>query len=203
MTSLFNTVSNAFDSFKVTNTGNAIMANGNTAIMAIGLYKCSEGTCAGSSNMLYIEGLNGHVKCVEDNASCHLNGEQAIRLMSVDGTGGGKLTLRALGFVGGKAREGGGVYFNSNAIVDIELCLFVNCLGMSSVYGGGGIYVWSGDINLYGTNFNHNFALSGKGADIYINSINHDPGKFTIHDICPSSYSSTIPYKGKIRCCPL
>ena len=203
MTELFNKVSNAPKELpEVDNTGTFVMDNGEIVVLAIGLYKCSEGTCAGNShNMLYTQGLNGLVKCVEDNASCHLDGEQAIRLMSVDGTGGGKLTLRALGFVGGKASEGGGVNVREGGIVDIELCLFLNCkaerssLGGLVEFGGGAIRVDSSGtyVNIYGTSFHGNSA-NGVGGDIYRYS-----GAINIHNTCPPPYSSTTPIQGKTR----
>ena len=73
MNGLFNTVSNYASSS--VNTGNSIMANGDTTILAVRPYKCSEGTwiCAGSSRMLYTDDLYGEIKCVEDNASCVLD----------------------------------------------------------------------------------------------------------------------------------
>jgi len=48
MNGLYNTVSRY---------GNSIMANGDTTILAVGPYKCSEGTCAGSGLMLAIDNL--------------------------------------------------------------------------------------------------------------------------------------------------
>ena len=96
MNELFNTVSNYAGSGY--NTGNSIMANGDTAVLAVGSYKCSQGTCSTSSTMLYTLDLYGEVKCVEDNASCVLDGENARRVMNVEGTGSGTLILRALTF---------------------------------------------------------------------------------------------------------
>ena len=102
MNGLFNTLSNRDCSS--CNTGNSIMPNGDTAVLAVGVYKC--GPCAASHSMLGTEGLNGEVKCLEDDASCVLNGEQTRRGMWVDGTGASTLYLRALTFHEG---EGGGV----------------------------------------------------------------------------------------------
>ena len=106
MNVLFNTVSNFVGSGY--NTGNSIMLNGDTAILAVGPYKCSEGTCASSYGMLRTDDLNGEVKCVEDNASCVLDGENARRGMNVVGTGSGTLILRALTFDKGYAVGGSG-----------------------------------------------------------------------------------------------
>jgi predicted outer membrane repeat protein len=190
MGSLFNTVSN------YNSAGNSIMANGDSAILVVGSYKCSEGTCEGSYSMLWTEDLNGEVKCVEDNASCVLDGENARRGMRVDGTGSGKLILRALTFDKGYADWGGGVYIRDDAKVDLELLVFSNNRATSSDDGGGAIYVLSGGttVNVYGTSFNENTADSGNGDDIYRWS-----GTITINNTCPSPYSSNTPIQGKTR----
>ena len=192
MNGLFNTVSNYASS---TNTGNSIMANGDSTILAVGSYKCSEGTCATNYEMLYTEDLNGEVKCVEDNASCVLDGENARRGMTVYGTGSGTLILRALTFDKGYAVAGGGVYISGGAIVDLELCIFSNNRATDTGSGGGAIYVSSGaTVNVYGTTFNGNTADSGNGDDIY-----RSGGTITIHNTCPSPYSSNTPIQGKTR----
>jgi hypothetical protein len=196
MNGLFNTVSNYAGTYY--NTGNSIMANGDTTTLAFGPYKCSEGTCAGSYTMLYTDDLNGEVKCVEDNASCVLDGENARRGMLVGGTGGGTLILRALTFDKGYAANdvGGGVYIGGGAIVDLKLCIFSNNRATSSFNGGGAIYVWESgtNVNVYGTSFNGNTADSGYGDDIY-----RSAGTITIHNTCPSPYSSNTPIQGKTR----
>ena len=193
MNGLFNTVSNGYPA------GNSIMANGDTTILAAGPYKCSEGTCAGSDTMLFTYRLNGEVKCVEDNASCVLDGENARRGMYVFGTGSGTLILRALTFDKGYATIGGGVYIRSGAIVDLKLCIFSNNRATSSSYGGGAIFVeHSGTkVKVYGTSFIGNTADSGDGDDIH-RSLNNG-GTITIHNTCPSPYSSNTPIQGKTR----
>jgi predicted outer membrane repeat protein len=190
MNGLFNTLSNKQ---YADNTGNSIMANGDTVILADGSYKCSQGTCARFDTMLYTDDLNGEVKCVEDNASCVLDGENARRGMRVDGTGSVTLILRALTFDKGYAYNGGGVYITNGAIVDLELCIFSN---NRATYGGGAIFVSSREtsVNIYGTNFNGNTADSGNGNDIY-----SDGSTITIHNICPSPFSSNTPIQGKTR----
>jgi predicted outer membrane repeat protein len=189
MNVLFNTVSN----YATTNTGNSIMANGDTAILAVGWYKCSEGTCAVSFTMLLTNNLNGEVKCVEDNASCVLDGENARRGMTVSGTGSGKLILRALTFDKGDANIGGGVAIEVGAIVDLELLVFSNNRA-TSIHGGGAIFLQDSFVNVYGTSFNGNTADSGVGDDITIWS-----GTITIHNTCPSPYSPNTPIQGKTR----
>jgi predicted outer membrane repeat protein len=191
MNGLFNTVSNYPHT---SNIGNSIMANGNLVILAVRSYKCSQGTCATSTIMLYTYNLNGEVKCVEDNASCVLDGENERGGMSVDGTGSGTLILRALTFDKGYADGGGGVFIYGGAIVDLELLVFSNNRATDSTYGGGAIYVWGGIINIYSTTFNGNTADSGNGDDIRNNG-----GTITIHNTCPSPYSSNTPIQGKTR----
>jgi predicted outer membrane repeat protein len=195
MNGLFNTVSNGDNDF-VDNTGNSIMANGDTSILAAGPYKCSQGTCAASYTMLYTDDLNGEVKCVEDNASCVLDGENARGVMEVHGTGSGTLIIRALTFDKGYASMGGGVYTRLSAIVDLELCIFSNNRATHTTYGGGAIYAeGSGTIvNIYGTRFIGNTAVSGNGDDIY-----NVGATITIHNTCPSPYSSRTPIQGKTR----
>ncbi|GMH81237.1 hypothetical protein TrVE_jg8688 [Triparma verrucosa] len=199
MDGLFNTVSN---NDYGDNTGNSIMANGDTTILADGLYKCSEGTCADrnpfpSLNMLYTDDLNGEVKCVEDNASCVLDGENTRRGMSVEGTGSGTLILRALTFDNcGNQPFGGGVNIYGGAIVDLKLLVFSYNLATEDSWGeggGGAIYVeGSGSsVNAYGTSFIENRANTGNGVDIYING-----GTITIHSSCPSPYTSNLPIQG-------
>ena len=196
MNGLFNTVSNYVGSS--INTGNSIMANGDTTILAVGSYKCSEGTCASSTIMLYTDDLNGEVKCVEDNASCVLDGENARTGMEVDGTGSGTLILRALTFDKGYAWAGGGggVYIDSGALVDLKLLVFSNNRATAGTHGGGAIFLQSSGttVNIYGTSFIANTAVSGNGDDI-----NNNGGTITIHNTCPSPYSSNTPIQGKTR----
>jgi hypothetical protein len=196
MNGLFNTVSN-YNGWQADNTGNSIMANGDSTILAVGSYKCSEGTCADSDIMLFTGNLYGEVKCVEDNASCVLDGENARRGMQVWGTGSGTLILRALTFDKGYADGGGGVIIEYDAIVDLKLCILSsNRATGGSDYGGGAIYVSGsgGTVNAYGTRFIGNTADSGDGDDIYRNG-----GTITIHNTCPSPYSSNTPIQGKTR----
>ena len=144
--------------------------------------------------MLYTVNLNGEVKCVEDNASCVLDGEDARRGMRVKGSG--TLILRALTFDKGKATIGGGVGIGDGALVDLKLCIFSNNRATHSTYGGGAIYVTGtgSTVNVYGTSFNGNTADSGDGDDIY-----RDSGTITIHNTCPSPYFSNTPFQGKKR----
>jgi hypothetical protein len=193
MNGLFNTVSNQVN--YVDNTGNSIMANGDTTSLAVGPYKCSEGTCASSDNMLWTDDLYVEVKCVEDNASCVLDGENQRRGMYVSGTESGTLVLRALTFDKGYGSRGGGVWIESGAIVDLKLCVFSNNRATNV---GGAITVYSAlyiaTINIYGTSFNGNTADGGDGDAIY-----NDSGTITIHNTCPSPYSSNTPIQGKTR----
>jgi predicted outer membrane repeat protein len=198
MTGLFNTVNN-HAGFGVDTTGNSIMANGDTVILAYGSYKCSQGTCAASWSMLYTQDLNGEVKCVEDNASCVLDGENTRQVMRVQGTGSVTLILRALTFDKGYASQGGGVRIGSGALVGLELCVFSDNRATDGHYGGGAIYVADIEtvVNAYGTSFHGNTAVSGNGEDIYRNPLGSPT--FIIHNTCPSPYSSNTPIQGKTR----
>jgi hypothetical protein len=206
MNGLFNTVSNFVYAGTGVNTGTSIMAFGGTVILAVGPYKCSEGTCSASINpwfnMLWTHDLNGEVKCVGDNASCVLDGENERRAMSVGGTGSGKLILRALTFDKGYAGYyGGGVWIHSDASVDLELCIFSNNRATSSIGGGGAIYLGDSGttVNIYGSSFNGNTADEGNGHDIFNNLSVSDSGTIIIHNTCPSPYSSNTPIQGKTR----
>jgi hypothetical protein len=195
MNTLYNTISNGGLS-----AGNSIMAYGDTAILAFGSYKCSQGTCADMYSMLETIDLYGEVKCVEDKASCVLDGENERRGMTVWGTGSGTLILRALTFDKGYANIGGGVVIWSSALVTIELCIFSNNRATISWGGGGAIYVDGGTTHIYGTSFIGNTADNGNGDDIY-----NAAGTITIpmsiafHNTCPSPYSSNTPIQGKTR----
>ena len=194
MDGFFNTISN-YDGEYADNTGNSIMANGATAVLAVGRYKCSEGTCASQYEMLATEDLHGVIKCEDDSASCLLDGENFRGVMSVDGAGADTLTLRALTFKDGEATNGGGVYIWGGAKVTIELCVFSNCRATESYYGGGAIFFESGIVNVYGTSFSGNTAVSGNGDDI----LQGDSGTITIHNTCPSPYSSNTPILGEFK----
>jgi hypothetical protein len=186
MDGIFNTVSY---------NGNSLMANGDTLYVDIGSFKCSEGACSSIDSMLETLLLNGEVKCVQDNASCVLDGEMERNLMWVSGSGSGTLILRALHFLNGQAYSGGGMHIWGGAILDIELCVFSNCRATSSSYGGGAIYIRDGGTaNAFGTSFNGNIADSERGNDI----LNFD-GTIAFHDTCPSPYSSNTPIQGKRR----
>jgi predicted outer membrane repeat protein len=149
--------------------------------------------------MLWTDDLNGEVKCVEDNASCVLDGENARRVMQVYGTGSGTLILRALTFDKGFADVGGGVYIDSGAIVEIHFCVFSNNRATDSDFGGGAIFLQNSGttVNVYGTRFSGNTADSGNGDDIYRND--YGSPTITIHNTCPSPYSSKTPIQGKTR----
>ena len=112
---------------KISAYGNSSMANGDTVVLAVRSYKCSEGTCHSSLSMLAIGEKFGEVKCEENTASCILNGENSRRGMRVAGTGTSTLLLRALSFQDCEAFDGGGVDISVGAIVDFELCVFSNC----------------------------------------------------------------------------
>lgn len=183
MTSLYN---------KVGENGNAIMANGDTIILAEKIYRCNTGSCE-SDKMLDLEGLSGSMECASDTAGCTLDTQSSREVMRVLGTGGQKLTLRALTFKDGKDGWGGGIDIRNSAIVDIIFCVFSRCQATSSPSsdGEGAIYLSSGSVNVHATQFTANVADNGYGDDIYKGS-----GTITIHNTYPSPYSSNTPTRG-------
>jgi len=191
MSELLDNISN---SQSADNKGTDIMANGDTITLTIGEYKCSDGTCAGGGDMLATDDLHGTIRCLNDDASCILNGESSRRGISVSGTGSGKLTIRAIRFRKGKTEySGGGVAIEDGAEVDFAFCVFDSCEALSGMYGGGGISVLSGStvVNIYATTFTGNRARGG-GQDVY-----NYGGSMAIHDTCPPPYSANTPRRGE------
>jgi hypothetical protein len=188
---------------KISSNGNAKMANGDKTTVAIGTYKCSDGTCHDDyddDEMLYLSGLSGTVRCADDNGQCVLDGEQgARRAMTVYGSGGLKLTIRALTFKDAYGTSGGGAYIYNNAIVDLILCHFNGCRATSTQYsnsGGGAIYISSSSttVLISATTFLDNVASSEDGDDIYRSS-----GTITIASTCPSPYDEISATQGEKR----
>jgi hypothetical protein len=201
MEGLFNTISNAKRDVSIEHaeTGNYIMANNDTVILAVRAYKCSEGICAkGYDNyMLYTEDLHGEMKCVKDDASCVLDGESANKGMTLIGTGDAKFTVRAISFFNGVGTNfgGGGMAISGGAVVDLILCHFTNCNSKHATLGGGAILVLGVEttVNTFGVSFLDNEATISAGNDI----MNHpyDPGSITLHETCPPPTSQTIQHK--------
>ena len=50
---------------KISRYGNALMSSGDEVVAAEGVYQC--GTCDGRRRMYYIDGLNGVIRCENDN----------------------------------------------------------------------------------------------------------------------------------------
>ena len=203
MEGLFNTISNAKGDVSIehTTTGNYIMPNNDTVILAVRAYRCSEGICAkGYDNyMLYTEDLHGEMKCVQDYASCVLDGESANKGMFVAGTGDAKFTLRAISFFNGVGTNtgGGGMVISGGAIVDLVLCHFTKCISKNAILGGGAILVLGVEttVNTFGVSFLDNEATISSGNDITNNLSN--PGSITLHKTCPPPYQSNNSTQGK------
>lgn len=182
--------------------GNAIMASGDTAVMAVGDYKCTTGTCDGQA-MIDTKDLFGEIRCASDDASCVLDGEneynqRGMYILKVnDGSAAQKLTVRAVTIKDCKAQAGGGLVIENYAIVDIVFCVFSNCEATGESEGGGAILIYDqngatpGAVNIYGTSFNGNKAGANNADDIIV-----EAGTVTIDNTCPSPYESTTPYKG-------
>jgi len=195
MTELWDKVSNSNCDLDCTQ-GSNIMAKGDQVVLAVKAFKCSDGTCAGARTMIAIDNIFGSITCANDAANCVLDGQSGRGLIWVRNTFNEKMTLRAITFKDGETDSGGGLYISNGGIVDVVLCAFNNCRATSSGYGGGAIYLLhsSTTVNLYSTRLTGNTADSGNGNDIY-----RQGGTITIHDTCPSPYSSNTPTQGKKR----
>eukprot|EP00520_Triparma_pacifica_P008937 CAMPEP_0118666010 /NCGR_PEP_ID=MMETSP0785-20121206/18966_1 /TAXON_ID=91992 /ORGANISM="Bolidomonas pacifica, Strain CCMP 1866" /LENGTH=4927 /DNA_ID=CAMNT_0006560251 /DNA_START=40 /DNA_END=14819 /DNA_ORIENTATION=- len=196
MTDVFDKVSNYFQ--VGTNTGASIMSNGETTFMGAGEYKCTEGTCALTGHMmLWLCDLYGSIECTNDSADCVLDAQSSRRAIAVDGTGGAILTLRALTFQNGLQSYGGGALIRLGSMIDIKLCVFINCRATDNNLHPGGGAIWlqtsSTTVNFYATRFSGNIAVSGNGNDIYNDK---NEATITVHDTCPSPYSSRTSTQG-------
>ena len=195
MPDLFNTIGNGFDN----SLGSSIMENGDTAVLALAEYKCSDGSCTESSTMLLTNNLYGEISCIEDDAMCVLHGETERRLLFVSGSGRQKLVVRAITFQDGKGDRGGGIWIkNKDAKVDLELCFFSNCYAHDGDLGGGAIYIANDAgiiVNIKGTSFSENLAIDG--ADIYKDGGPFGSAIINVHATCPSPYTANSPTKGK------
>ena len=202
------TVRSVYDMTTLRNTVSASMDHHDVVMLQEGVYKCenSGDNCVDSDNMLRTD-IVGEIRCENDLAAlCVLDGESNRRGLSITyhyENPAGKFTVGAILFKDGLADKGGGLYVYEGAIVDIELCAFVNCKATSSDYGGGAIFVnQGGTINLMGVTFDGNHADSGKGNDIQNGP--DDPSDqtsitstITVLTTCPSPYSSITPIQGK------
>jgi hypothetical protein len=121
-TELFNTVSNEGGS---TNVGNSIMALGDTVTALSNTYSGSE-ISADSYAMFSLKDLYGLLQC-EEALQCDLNGGGTRRVMYVYGTGGGVWTMKGLRFIDGDGgQDGGGLYMQNSAKVEMIMCEFKN-----------------------------------------------------------------------------
>ncbi|GMH82099.1 hypothetical protein TrST_g9744 [Triparma strigata] len=208
-TELFDKVSNGYYSYSwgLTNVGNSIMGHGETTVMAVANYQCSDsgdwrGECATDHNaersiMLYPSALTGKIKCTNDDASCVLDGESTRTVMYVEGDIGRytELTLRAITFKDGNGDDGGGIILANSAMVYLEICTFSRCKATSISTGGGAINAGSGSrVDVYGCTFFGNIATSQNGDDVYNNPY-PDEATIEFHNTCPSPYDSSTPFQ--------
>ena len=169
---------------KISTDGNAKMSNGDEVVAAEGVYQC--GTCSWSQ-MYYIDGLNGVIRCENDKLQCKLDGEGSGRVMNVRGTGGGTLSLRGFHVHRGSAISfGGGMWTEGGATVILSIVRFTQCQATEYSAGGGAIYADSGTINLYAAEFSGNSAASNNGNDIFTGD-----AAVTIHSTCPQGEGGT------------
>ena len=183
------------------NTGNSIINNKDTAVLATEEYSCNtDGTnCAGPGNMVILENLDATMQCTDDSARCILDGSHTRRCIYVYGTNGATLTIRAITFKDGEADSGAAIALDG-AIIDLILCQFSGNKATGENYeqdGGGAIYLKNSVthntlVNIYATTFVNNVAtFTNKGKDIYVHS-----GAFNIHNTCPEPFSGNTPEEG-------
>jgi hypothetical protein len=184
---------NKFSSFSdlITRSGDSIMENGDTVIVSIGSFTCTTGINCAALYVMLSTTLSGQVKCTHDGAGCVIDGQNKFRGMDIWETGNKTLTLRAITFKDGTAPYGGGLWIAKHSIVDFVLCTFLTCSANRG--NGGAIYFTYYStfkqtvINFYGATFIGNTAEGGYGDDIFIED---DFGVVSIHNTCPSPYSS-------------
>ena len=153
------------------------------------------GPCNSDYDMYYLSSLYGTVRCATDDLGCKLSGEGSRQVMRVRGTAGGTLVLRSLSIHKGNYGGGGGLYMYSG-VVNLELILFDECQATDSDWGGGAVYAYSGTLNLYGVSFINNNAASNNGDDVYTLE-----AAVTIHSSCPDGYEGT-PTEGESSTMP-
>ena len=180
---------------KISIKGNAKMSRGDEVVAAEGVYKC--GTCDNIGRMYWIYDLNGVIRC-ESDLECKLDGEESRRVMVVDSTPGGTLSLRRFHIHRGSYNLGGGIYTQSANII-LTTVRFTQCQATygSDSYGGGAIYAYSGTISLYAVEFSGNSAASNQGDDIYTPN-----AAVIIHSTCPEGEGGS-PTEGERLPCPL
>ena len=83
--------------------------------------------------MVHPKELSGTIQCVDDGASCILDGSSSRRGMDVEGTGSATLLVKAITFKNGQTGWGGGMNARSGAIVELQLCFFKECRATSEV----------------------------------------------------------------------
>ena len=159
---------------KISMSGTARMANGDTVVVSSGNYEA--GSTAYSHTIFYLYGLYGYIMCTDDELSCVLDGSGTRQVMTVKGTSGSVLELRSLVFSNGFGEYGGGFRIYSSAQVSLVMCSIQQNEGTTM---GGGIDVYNPDtvVDLYGVSFSGN--MSPKGPDISSLS-----GTVTIHSTC-------------------
>ena len=182
---------------KISYSGNAKMSNGDEVVATEGVYQC--GTCYNSDRMYYISWLNGVIRCETDELECKLDGEGSRRVMMVDGTRGGTLSLRGFHIHRGVSSLGGGIYTTDDANVILSIMKFTECQATGSDWGGGAIFAVSGTINIYAVEFSGNSAASNKGDDIYT----YLADAVTIHSTCPTDMLGGTPTQGENPACLL
>ena len=179
---LFNLISNS-DYDWVDNTGNNIVDNGDDVALGIGTF--SGAPYAASVTVYLTDAIYYSLICSGALHNCVLDGSNSHRLMYIDGTGGGTMTLAGIHFLDGGTSSvyGGALYIDASALVSLQGCKLSS--NQANV-GGGGIYASDSGttLNVYTTNFDGNTATDGD--DIYVYS-----ASVTVHSTCPQDWSGT------------
>jgi len=186
---------------KISKDGTALMANGDTVIVASGNYEA--GSADSATRMFRPYELYGSIRCEADDLSCVLNGSGTRQVVYIFGTSGSLLEsarkkewleIRSIVISNGYTEyNGGGLWIAFYAQVTLVMCSIQQNVGTGK---GGGIFVHSSDnvVDLYGVTFSGN--TSPDGPDINRDppqySTNSDGGTVTIHTTCPAGSSSDI-----------
>ena len=117
---LFNLISNA-DWSSVDNTGNNIVDNGDDVALGVGTF--SGAPYANSNIVYYTNEIYFSLVCSGAPHNCIFDGLNSRALMSIEGTGGGTMTLAGIHFKDGSSgSDAGGALYIYSALVSVQGC---------------------------------------------------------------------------------
>ena len=140
---------------------------------------------ASDNNAIWDNSWNSDTFTIE---GCTVAQDYAIRIMHISGTSDETFRISGIKFKGGKdsSSGGGGLMVDNDAVVALELSLFVSC-STSSLYGGAILVSGvSTDLNLYTTSFDGNLAHD-RGDDIFVSN----SASLTVQSTCPPDWGGT------------